>query len=103
MQDQLLKDLLLGFVKLHILHHASTEAVFGQEFRNELRRHGYELSFGTLYPMFHSLVHQGYLTMNRKTVGGKIRKYYRITPKGSRLLSEGKAKARELTEELFEP
>ncbi len=102
MKDQLLKDLLLGFVRLHILHHASTEPIFGQEFRNELRVHGYELSFGTLYPMFHSLVHQGYLKMRERVVGGKVRKYYIITAKGRTLLKEGKAKAKELTDELFD-
>lgn len=102
MEDRLLKDLFLGFVKLHILHHASVSPIFGQEFRDELRRHGYEMSFGTLYPMFHSLVKQGYLKANGKNVGGKIRKYYVITQKGKSLLKEGKVKAKELTDELFE-
>lgn len=101
-QDRLLKDLLLGFVKLHILHHANISPIFGQEFRNELKRHGYEMSFGTLYPMFHSLVEHGYLKMDKKNVEGKIRKYYAITAKGKNLLAMGKAKAKELTDELFE-
>ncbi len=100
MDDRLLKDLLLGFVKLHILHHADQSPIFGQGFRNELKRHGYEMSFGTLYPMFHSLVRQGYLKMTKQTVAGKIRKYYVITSKGKRVLKEGKSKAKELTDEL---
>lgn len=102
MEDKFLKDLILGFVKLHILHHASISPVFGQEFRNELKRHGYELSFGTLYPTFHSLVERGYLRMEKKIVDGKIRKYHVITQKGRNLLREGRAKAKELTDELFE-
>ncbi len=60
------------------------------------------MSFGTLYPTFHSLVEHGYLKMNGKNVGGKIRKYYVITAKGRDLLKGGKAKAKELTDELFE-
>lgn len=60
------------------------------------------MSFGTLYPMFHSLVKQGYLKVDVKNVDGKIRKYYAITREGEELLKEGKAKAKELTDELFE-
>ncbi len=102
MQDRLLKDILLGFIKVHILHHANKSPIFGQSFHDELKRHGYEISFGTLYPTFHSLVHQGYLKMNKQKVDGRIRKYYTITTKGKRLLQEGKIKAKQLTDELFE-
>ena len=102
MNDRQLKDLLLGSVKLHILHHANRSPNFGQELRDKLKRHGYEMSFGTLYSMFHSLVQQGYLKMTEQTVAGKIRKYYAITPKGRGVLTEGKLKAKELTAELFE-
>ncbi len=102
MDDLLLKDLLLGFVKLLILHHANESPIFGQEFRDELKRHGYEMSFGTLYPTFHSMVESGYLKMEKRNVGGKIRKYYSITTKGKHVLKEGKIKAKELTNKLLE-
>lgn len=52
LNDRFLKDLLVGFVKLHILHHANQSPIAGQGFRNELSRHGYEMLFGTLYPKF---------------------------------------------------
>lgn len=49
------KDLYGGLIRLHILHHAAEEPIFGLGIIEELRHHGYELSAGTLYPMLHSL------------------------------------------------
>ena len=59
MEDKLLKDLFLGFIKVHILHHAAKERIYGQEFSEELQRHGYQISYGTLYPLFHKLERKG--------------------------------------------
>lgn len=102
MEDKLLKDLFLGFVKVHILFHADKEPIFGQEFHNELRRHGYELSFGTLYPIFHKLEANGYLKSKKENVNGKVRRYYTITKSGKNILEKSKLKAKELVEELYE-
>jgi len=98
----LIRDFLLGFIKLHILHHAAQGPVFGKEFKNELTRHGYEISYGTLYPVFHGLELKGYLTSKKETVNGKVRKYYHITEKGRTILDQSRVKARELVDELFE-
>lgn len=102
MKDKLLKDLLLGFVKVHILYHADKEAIFGQEFNKELQRHGYELSCGTLYPIFHRLEEQGYLKSTKENVNGKVRRYYTITKSGKKILEKAKLQAKELVEELYE-
>lgn len=102
MSDDLIRDFLLGFIKLHILYHANKEPIYGQEFQNELKRHGYDMSFGTLYPVFHKLHQNGYLQLKEVNVKGKIRKYYSITKKGSRVLEESKLKIKELFDELFE-
>ena len=101
-QDDFIRDLMLGFIKIHILHHANKEEIYGTEFQEELARHGYEISYGTLYPMFHKLINLGLLTMTKKNVNGKIRKYYTITPKGKEILSVCKEKSKELVDELFE-
>lgn len=102
MDDQLLRSFFLGFIKIHILYHANKEPVYGKEFSEELRRHGYDISFGTLYPIFHKLESQGLLISEQKNVGGKIRKYYTITERGKVVLEEAKIKAKELVDELFE-
>ena len=56
------KDLLTGFIRLHILHHAAEHEIYGQWMIDELARHGYRLSPGTLYPMLHAMERKGYLT-----------------------------------------
>jgi DNA-binding PadR family transcriptional regulator len=102
MDAQTFRNFFLGFIKIHILHHANQEPIYGQEFADELRRHGYEISFGTLYPIFHKLESDGFLISEEKNVNGKIRKYYSLTKKGKKVLNESKLKAKELVEELFE-
>jgi len=102
MEDRVTRDFLLGFIKLHILYHSEKEEIYGMEFQNELARHGYNISFGTLYPIFHKLEKDKYLSSRKINVEGKIRKYYSITKKGSGILKKSKAKAKELFNELFE-
>ncbi len=98
----MLRDFFLGFIKIHILHHAAQEAVFGLALIQELRRHGYELSPGTLYPVLHELEDSGYILRENRVVGGKVRKYYMITGEGQRALIEAKLKIRELMDEVLE-
>lgn len=91
-----------GLVRLHILHHANEEPIFGLGIIEELRRHGYRLSPGTLYPMLHALEETGYLRARTKIVEGKARRNYVITAKGRAALAAAKEKVRELFGELFE-
>ncbi len=97
----MLRDFFLGFVKIHILHHASREPVYGVQLIAELARHGYDLSPGTLYPTLHDLEKSGYLAREDRLVGGKIRKYYRTTPHGEEALAEARVKIAELVAEVL--
>jgi DNA-binding PadR family transcriptional regulator len=99
-QSRLFRDLLLGFVRIHVLYHASQEPIFGVGITTELERHGYRLSPGTLYPLLHNLEAAGFLVREDQIVGGKIRKYYRITPLGRRALEEARGKVVELVDEI---
>lgn len=82
-QPQLLREILLSFWKIHILHHAGEEPVYGQWMMAELRRHGYEISPGTLYPILRRMEQQGWLAEARKKKGDPARrKQYRLTPQG---------------------
>jgi len=38
-----------------VLYHANKEPIFGLFMIEELKRHGYEISAGTLYPLLHNL------------------------------------------------
>lgn len=91
-----------GLIRLHILYHAARGPVFGLELIRELRRHGYELSPGTLYPILHGMEERGYLRSSKTIAAGKIRRLYKATGSGKRALAEGRAKVRELFGELFQ-
>lgn len=100
MQEPILRRLFLGFVQLHILHHAKKEPFFGSWMISELSSHGYQISAGTLYPILHSMEQAGLLSVENRLKEGKIRKYYAITKEGEAVLLEGAGKARELISEL---
>lgn len=101
MSDGLIKHFFGGFVRLHILYHAAQESVCGVDMIEELRRHGYELSPGTIYPILHQLESDGFLRCKKQVVEGRLRKNYRITAAGRRLLHDAKSKLRELAGEVI--
>jgi PadR family transcriptional regulator len=96
------KELYSGMVRLHILYHASKGPIFGLWIIEELGRHGYKLSPGTLYPILHALERRGYLRSTEKRDGRQTRRLYRATPAGRKALAAAKLKVRELMGELFE-
>jgi DNA-binding PadR family transcriptional regulator len=99
--DRMSRDLLLGFIRIHILHHAAEEEVFGLGLIEELARHGYRLSPGTIYPLLHDMKSAGLLLGERRQVGGRLRYYYRATEEGQRVLAEARDKLRELVAEVL--
>ena len=100
--DAMLRDFFLGFVKIHVLHHAAEEPVYGLALIAELRRHGYELGPGTMYPVLHELERAGYLRRLDRVVNGKVRKYYALTRRGGQALGAARAKIAELVGEVLE-
>jgi DNA-binding PadR family transcriptional regulator len=95
------REILLGFWKIHILHHAVKGPVVGQWMLQELRRHGYEVSPGTLYPILHRMEGLGWLQSEVDTDAGPraIRRYY-ITDSGKEVLVAVEQQLDELTGEL---
>jgi PadR family transcriptional regulator PadR len=98
----MLRSLFLGFIKLHILYHAGQGPVYGLWLIEELARHGYKLSPGTLYPTLHGLEEQGYLVSEKQVIEGKVRRYYRLTPQGAAALAEARQKVAELAGEIMD-
>jgi PadR family transcriptional regulator PadR len=96
------RDLYSGLIRLHILHHAVEGPIFGLEMAEELGRHGYRISLGTLYPLLHGMEKRGYLRSTEKRSGQSIRKVYRATALGKRALQAMKEKVSELFGELNE-
>jgi DNA-binding PadR family transcriptional regulator len=101
-KHDLIRHFFGGFVRLHILYHADKEPICGIDMIAELRRHGYQLSPGTLYPILHHLEGAGYLSCKVTVVAGRQRKNYRITQKGRKLLADAQNKLRELFAEVVE-
>jgi PadR family transcriptional regulator, regulatory protein PadR len=96
------QDLYGGLIRLHILHHASKRPVFGVWFIEELARHGYKLSPGTLYPLLHGLEEKGYLRSIKEREGKRLRRLYQATPLGRKALVSARQKVSELFGELLE-
>jgi DNA-binding PadR family transcriptional regulator len=96
------RDLYSGLIRLHVLHHAVKEPIFGLGMIEELARHGYRISPGSLYPLLHGLEKKGYLRSTEQRNGKSLRKVYRATPLGQKALNAASGKVRELFRELVE-
>jgi DNA-binding PadR family transcriptional regulator len=95
------REFLLGFWKVHILHHAQETPIHGQWMLTELRRHGYDLSPGTLYPLLDRMKRLGWLKVTVAPRGGhRARKDYRLTAKGREVLALARNQLEELHQEV---
>lgn len=89
-------------MRLHVLYHAVEEPFYGAAMMEELRRHGYEISAGTFYPLLHRMEEKGLLEQTERVVEGKQRKYYAATKDGRDVLDALRPRLAELTGELLE-
>ncbi len=95
------REIFLGFWKIHILYHAGEGPVVGQWMLQELRRHGYDVSPGTLYPILHRMEDHGWLRCEVDPKGGsKARREYYLTDKGKQVMKFVRNYVRELSEEI---
>ena len=95
----------LAFWKIHILHHAGERPIYGQWLLEELRRHGFAVSPGTLYPLLARMEHQGWLRAGRRamaTASPKARREYVLTSKGARALAGLRRQVEELHREVVQ-
>src|ERR1700688_2825855 len=96
MRDPVVREFLLAFWKIHILHHADEQGVYGQWMLEELQHHGYRLSPGTLYPMLSRMASRGWLR-SAEPKRSKAARIYRLTPRGQDVLN----RIRESLDELY--
>src|SRR5688572_20202519 len=100
MRDPVVREFLLTFWKIHILHHAAEEqGVYGQWMLEELGRHGYRLSPGTLYPLLARMERRGWIRA-AETERSRDPRVYRITPDGAAVLKRLRASLGELQHEV---
>ncbi len=86
------KSLLSGSTTLLVLKLLSEGEMYGYEMIQTLAKRSddtFKLREGTLYPILHELESRGCVESSLQlTPGGRQRKYYRITDKGSLLLKD---------------
>jgi DNA-binding PadR family transcriptional regulator len=82
------RDFMRGFVKLYALWRASKGEVYGMEIMQEMRKLGFSLSPGTLYPTLRALLEEKDVKVMNRIVNGKVRKCYRATAKGRKEIEE---------------
>ncbi len=96
------QELYIGLVRLHVLHHAAQEPIFGLAIIQELGRHGYRLGPGTIYPLLHAMEKRGWLRARQLLVEGRRRRVYTATASGRRVLKIARQQVRQLYDEMFE-
>ncbi len=101
MPDPIVREVLLAFWKVHILHHAEERPIWGQWMLEELRRHGLSLSPGTLYPLLARMEGHGWLKGHRDPHASiKARREYVLTRQGARVLARLRRQVGELFDEV---
>ena len=91
----------MDHAQLLVLSLLAGEDMHGYQMIVELARrsdHTFEMKEGTLYPVLHGLERDGAVeAYQQEAPTGRMRKYYRITRKGLRLLDEKKEEWVEFT------
>jgi DNA-binding PadR family transcriptional regulator len=103
MPDLIAREIHLAFWKVHILHHASERPIYGQWLIEELRRHGFRVSPGTLYPLLARMHAEGWLRTARPpsaAASPKARRDYTLTAKGAKALTGLRDRVDELHREV---
>lgn len=95
------REFLRGFTKLYALWRGSRKDAYGMAILREMRDVGFDLSPGTLYPTLAKLEREGDITWRKHLVAGRIRKTYRLTPKGRRELEEVRERLRIIVRLVF--
>jgi DNA-binding PadR family transcriptional regulator len=91
-----------GLVRLHVLREAARGPIFGAAMMDELERHGFHPSAGTLYPLLHALERRGLLTSDVRDVGPASRRVYWATARGQEALAAAAGPIGDLYYELLE-
>jgi PadR family transcriptional regulator PadR len=81
------RDFVRGFIKLYALSLASDGEVYGLKILEEINKHGFSLSPGTLYPALHALLHEGDLTV--RPADGRRKNTQVLPPYGERSTGTG--------------
>ncbi len=83
------REIRRGVIKMCVLALLCRKEMYGYEISKALSLSGNSVLYvkeGTLYPLLRRLEEDGYVVGEWRLVGGKARRYYRITHKGREVL-----------------
>jgi PadR family transcriptional regulator PadR len=77
-----------NFLDILVLRLIQAEPMWGYKIIKKTKRlFGIKIRHGALYPLLNSLEVEGYARSEKITKGGRVRKVYEITPKGTELIN----------------
>ncbi len=94
------REIIRGLLKIYILALAAKEEVHGLGILQRLKRLGFHVSPGTLYPTLKVLLLEKDLAAHPVVVKGKRRITYHLTSKGAHEFREVREKLRRLYREV---
>jgi len=87
-QKQIVQRIVRNLLDIFILQIIKDEPTWGYRIKKNIEQeYGIKLRHGALYPLLNALENSGYLTSRKEKHGGRIRKVYEITPKGTQYLN----------------
>lgn len=102
-KKDVLRKIFLGFIHIHILRHAYKKPFYGSWLIEHLKKHGYSMSPGTIYPILSKLEGNGVLSSEKRLEeDGKFRIYYSITELGIEILREAEQQVKILAAKSLE-
>lgn len=100
-QRRIYESFFHGMLRLFVLQQAAREPVYGGALAKLFRRHGYDISPGSLYPLLHSLEREKLVRRRPRIVRGRERKYYELTALGRACLETVRAELAGLVKGLL--
>ena len=77
-----------NFLDILVLRLIQAEPMWGYKIIKKTKRlFGVKIRHGALYPLLNTLETEGYARSKKITKGGRVRKVYKITPKGTKLVN----------------
>jgi len=87
-QKQIVQRIVRNLLDIFILQIIKNEPTWGYRIKKNIEQeYGIKLRHGALYPLLNALENSGYLTSRKEKHGGRIRKVYEVTPKGTQYLN----------------
>jgi PadR family transcriptional regulator PadR len=86
-QAELLQRIVKNLLDVQLLRMVQAQPLWGYKIKKEVEANfNVKLRHGALYPMLNQMEKKGFLTSQRHTKGGRVRKVYTITKEGKEYL-----------------